>query len=149
MPYIPNPKATHPQQKNPEYKPQVWQKANCDDFDVTTDTLRDSLRDTPQGIADSVWQDFLSWLGMYRTNTDFGHTATILVMEEHFNRLLQDMESSAWATSAMEADINKRSSKLADTIQWIDTIDKALDVEFPLPGFDPKSLNRELASLCA
>jgi len=59
-PYTPYPEVSRPPPKNPDYTPQVWQKANQDKFDIATDALWDLLRDTPRGIADSVWQDFLS-----------------------------------------------------------------------------------------
>ena len=51
-----------PTAKNPEYTPQVWQKANRDDFDIATDALRDSLCSTPQVTADSIWQAFCNVL---------------------------------------------------------------------------------------
>jgi len=146
-PYTPYPKVTHPPPKNPEYKPQVWQKANRDDFDIATDTLRDSLKDVARGIADSVWQEFLLWLASYRANSEFDQTSAIPIMEAHFNKLLKDTETSAAADNTLEADINKKTRNLADIVAHIDAIHTTLNNSHPPLDFNPVALNKELGEL--
>ena len=70
-PYQPYPKVNRPPPRNPDYTPQVWQKANRDSFNIVIDKLRDSLKEINRVIADSVWQDFLSWLSALTATPDF------------------------------------------------------------------------------
>ena len=145
-PYTPYP-AQKPAQKRPNYTPQVWQKANRDDFDVAVNALRDSLRSTPRATADSVWQAFLSWLAGLRADPGFDRAAAIPLMEAKFAEIHQGVVATAESADTRETDINQQTMELASTVKRIDTILATLADPFPPPGTDPAALKAELGSL--
>jgi len=145
-PYTPYP-AQKPAPKHPEYTPQVWQKANHDDFDVATDTLRDSLRSTPRVTADSVWQAFLSWQAGLWADPGFNRTAAIPIMEAKFAEILHSATTTAESAEAHEANINWQTAELADAVKRIDAILASLADPFLPPGTNPAALKKELEAL--
>jgi len=145
-PYTPYP-AQKPAQKHPDYTPQVWQKANRDDFDIATDALRDSLRSTPRVTVDAVWQAFLSWLAGLRADPGFNRTAAIPIMEAKFAKIHQGALAAADSAEARKTNINKQTAELADAVKRIDAILATLADPFPPPGTDPAALKAELNAL--
>jgi len=147
----PAPYAPYPQQKPaprcPKYTPQVWQKANWDDFDVATDALRDSLCNTPWVTADSVWQAFLSWLAGLQADPGFNRTAAIPIMEAKFAEILQGATTAAESAKAHEASINQQTAELAGAVKRIDAILATLAEPYPPPGTDPATLKKELETM--
>jgi len=139
--------AQKPTPKRPDYTPQVWQKANRDNFDVATDALRDSLHNTPRVTADAVWQAFLSWLAGLRADPGFNRTAAIPIMEAKFAEIHQSTTATVDSAEARETDINKQTTELAEAVKQIDTILTALADPFPPPGTDPAALKKELETL--
>ena len=147
----PAPYAPYPQQKPtpkcPEYTPQVWQKANRDDFNIATNALQDLLRSTPRVTADSVWQTVLSWLAGLCADPGFNQTAAIPVMEAKFAEIHHNATIVAESAEALETNINQQTAELAGAVKRIDTILVALVEPFPLPGTDPATLKKELDAL--
>jgi len=145
-PYAPYP-AQKPTPKRPDYTPQVWQKANHNNFNIATDALRDSLRSTPRVTTDAIWQAFLSWLAGLCMDPSFNRTAAIPIMEAKFAEILQSASAAADSAEARETDINRQTTELADAVKRIDAILAVLADPFPPPGTNPAALKRELETL--
>jgi len=105
------------------------------------------LCSTPQVTADSIWQDFLSWLAGLWSDPGFNQTVVIPIMEAKFAEILQSATATAESTDALEANINQQTKELADVVKRIDAILATLAEPYPPPGTDPAMLKAELEAL--
>ena len=104
--------------------PANWKSAARDDFDDLCHELRESLNDHSRDLADSVWEDFKSWLADLKRSPSFSRSGSLPTMRTHFNELLSQALAALAAEEKRLEDLEQANKALGSLLIVIADLDK-------------------------
>ena len=154
-PFPLQPYSTNPSDRrrgSPSAQAHAWRSATRDDFDDAIDSLKLSLPNLPKPVADSLWNDFLSWLLTFPAGPKFSRTASIPDVAAKFRSLYdpalaaakEAAESAALAEADSHDDLVSKGLRLSRLGKLITSLEK--DLVDPPPSRTLAAIEAELAA---